>query len=174
MRLLSTLALGAVMLLSTPVFAGESTSITGTEVAQAQVQIDPALKVTTEQREKLMALRNQYILDTATKKAELKVAKSQLRSTFKKPTIDKQAALSLQSKINGLKADLSTARLSLKLACADVFTAEQRAAFSKMHRGGYGHKRGCGPSGNCGFRGRGGPGGGHGGPVGQHFRGTKA
>ncbi len=164
MRLLPTLALGAILLCSTPVFAQEATSVSGTELAQTQVTIDPALKVTAEQREKLMALRNQYILDTATKKAELKVAKSQLRATFKKPTIDKTAALSLQSKINGLKSDLSTARLSMKLAAADVFTAEQRAAFSKMHRG-YGHKRGCGPSRGFGSRGQGGP---------HHFRGAKA
>lgn len=165
MRLLHSLALGALLFCSTPVFAQDAT-VVEPEIAQAQVAIDPSLRVTTEQREKLMALRNQYILDTATKKAELKVAKSQLRATFKKPTIDKTAALSLQSKINGLKSDLSTARLSMKLAAADVFTAEQRAAFSKMHRG-YDHKRGCGPSRGFGSRG-------HGGPMGHQFRGAKA
>jgi len=167
MRLLHSLALGALLLCSTPVFAQEATTVVKPEIAQAQVAIDPALKVTAEQREKLMALRNQYILDTATQKAELKVAKNQLRAVFKKPTIDKTAALGLQSKINGLKSDLSTARLSIKLAAADVFTAEQRAAFSKMHRG-FGHKRGCGPSRGCGFRGHGGP------STGHQFRGAKA
>ncbi len=165
MRLLPSLALGALLLMSTPVFAQDAPSVVEPEIAQAQVSIDPTLKVTAEQRDKLMALRNQYILDTATKKAELQVAKSQLRSVFKKPTIDKSAAISLQGKINGLKGDLSTARLNLKLAAADVFTAEQRASFSKM-RHGYGHKRGCGPS-RGGFRG-------HGGPMGHQFRGAKA
>lgn len=167
MRLLHSLALGALLFCSAPVFAQETPSVVQPEVAQTQVTLDPALKVTAEQREKLMTLRNQYILNTATKKAELQVAKSQLRATFKQPVIDKTAALSLQSKINGLKGDLSTARLSLKLACSDVFTAEQRAAFSKM-RHGYGHKRGCGPSRGCGFRGHGGP------STGHQFRGAKA
>lgn len=164
MRLLHSLALGALLFLSTPVLAQESPTTVEPAVAQARVSLDPSLKVTTDQREKLMSLRNQYILDTATKKAELKVAKSQLRAVFKKPTIDRATATSLQTKINSLTSDLSTARLNLKLAAADVFTVEQRAAFSKMR---YGHKRGCSPSGSCGFRS-------HGGPQGHHFRGAKA
>lgn len=164
MRLLYSLALGALLFVSAPAFAQETPTVVE-PIAQTQVTLDPALKVTAEQREKLANLRNQYILSTAQKKAELTVAKNQLRTVFKQPTIDKAAALSLQTKINGLKADLSTARLSLKLAAADVFTAEQRAAFKKMHHG-YGHKRGCGPS-RGGFRG-------HGGPMGHQFRGAKA
>jgi Spy/CpxP family protein refolding chaperone len=165
MRLLYSLALGALMFVTTPVFAQVTPTVVE-PIAQTQVSIDPALKVTAEQREKLMNLRNQYILSTAQKKAELTVAKNQLRTVFKQPTIDKQAALSLQTKINGLKGDLSTARLNLKLAAADVFTAEQRAAFSKMHHG-YGHKRGCGPTRGHGFRG-------HGSPAGHKFPGAKA
>jgi Spy/CpxP family protein refolding chaperone len=107
-------------------------------------------QLTPEQRAKLGSLRDQLILSTADKKAELKVAHNQMRSLFSQPTIDKQAVLTLETKINGLKDDLSNARINMILASTDVFTPEQRAEFVKMHgQGGWRHHRG----GHEGFRG---------------------
>lgn len=103
--------------------------------------IDGQLKLSDEQRSKLGALRDRFTLDTASKKADLQVSMRQMHELLVKPTIDKSAVLSLQAKINGLNADLSTARLNMMLASADVFTPEQRAQFSKMREsrehGGY-------------------------------------
>lgn len=104
-----------------------------------------------EQKSKLGQLRDQYVLSTATKKAELQVASRQLKETMHGTTVDKSAALSLQSKINGLKGELSTARLNMMLASSDVFTPEQREQMQKFHkmRGHHGKHRG-----GCGMRGR--------------------
>jgi Spy/CpxP family protein refolding chaperone len=63
----------------------------------------------------------------------------QQRQLMSKATIDKSAVLSLQSKINSLKADLSNARIDMALTASAVFTPEQREMFSK-----FGHGRGHG------------------------------
>lgn len=142
------------------------------ETSQAQDLIShkggfggPRLSLTPEQKEKLGAIRDQFTLDTATKKAQLKVQMHQLRELMGKPTIDKQAVLSLNDKVSALKADLSKARLQMMLASSDVFTPEQREQIrERMARGGmrhhFGkgrghggcggggwHKGGCGPAG---------------------------
>lgn len=143
-------------------------------IAQARVpDAAPLHPITAEQKQKLVAIRDQFELDNAQKKAILHVSQRQLHGMLRADSVDKSAALALQSKINGLKADLSTSKLSMMLAARDVFTAEQRAEFKQMrHHRGWGHhggKRHCGGGGGCGGRGGhhgGGWGGSHGG--GQH------
>jgi periplasmic protein CpxP/Spy len=143
MNFFSTLAVASIVMCAAPAFAQQASDTSAApRMAHARVQLDPKLRMTDEQRQKLFALRNQYILDTANQKAQLKVAKSELRQTMSETTINKSAAQSLQSKINGLKSDLSNARLTMRLAAADVFTPEQREQFQSMrkrwnhHRGG--------------------------------------
>ena len=105
--------------------------------------IDGQLKLSDEQRSKLGALRDRFTLDTASKKADLQVSLRQMHELLVKPTIDKSAVLSLQAKINGLNADLSTARLNMMLASGEVFTPEQKAKMKEWRKGG------C-PGGRCG------------------------
>ncbi|MBU6451864.1 MAG: Spy/CpxP family protein refolding chaperone [Cyanobacteria bacterium REEB67] len=144
------------MLLSTlPAFADTTVTASlpkdGGQACANKCGFDSKLQLTPEQREKLGSLRDQYTLSTASKKAELEVAHNELRRVFGQPTIDKQAALALQNKINGLKDDLSNQRLNMMLASSDVFTPEQRAQFAKMHAEGawghHGHHRGMGREG---------------------------
>jgi Spy/CpxP family protein refolding chaperone len=170
MKLLQTLALASLLLAGVPAIADEEMSATATPttIAQAPINAVKIAPITEDQRTKLRALRDQYKLNTAEKKALLEVTQGQLRETLGAVNVDKGAALALQAKVNGLRAELSTARLNMMLAASDVFTPEQRAAFKSMrgrwgHGGGFrhgghgghggrgGHGRGgqCGPGGNC-------------------------
>jgi Spy/CpxP family protein refolding chaperone len=155
MKLIRPMVITGLLLSALPAFA--QTTVTA-QVAKdggkacLSKGVESKFKVTPEQRQKLGSLRDQFTLSTADKKAELKVARNEMRRLFQQPTIDKQAVLALESKINGLKDDLSTAKVNMILACSDVFTPEQRAEFGKMHaRGGWRHNRG----GQEGFRGHG-------------------
>jgi Spy/CpxP family protein refolding chaperone len=163
MKLVQTLALASLLLAGVPAIADEEMSVnpTPTTIAQAPINAVKLAPITDDQRSKLRALRDQYKLNTAEKKALLEVTQGQLRETLGAVSVDKGAALALQAKINGLRAELSTARLNMMLAASDVFTPEQRAAFKSM-RGRHGHHGG-------GFRhgGHGGGFGGHGGPGGR-------
>lgn len=124
---------------ATPIIAQESGK--PSFVAQTEGRKPHFIPLTDDQKAKLGTLRDQYILSTANKKAELMVASRQLNETLHATTVDKSAALTLQGKINNLKADLSTARLNMMLASSDVFTAEQREQMQKMHRmHGWDHK----------------------------------
>jgi Spy/CpxP family protein refolding chaperone len=129
-------------------------------------------ELTTEQLEKLHALKNQCRTANSAKKAELKNLNGQLRDVLTAVSVDKSAALALQSKINALHADLSNSRVSLMADSSTIFTTEQR---EQMHRralmrdmggqGFRGHKGQCGKGhggrdhGKGGFRGRRGLGG---------------
>lgn len=153
MKISRSLTLVAIATLCTlPAFAQDSQSSAQNTnehmIAQARVSDGPSHSITDEQRQKLSSLRDQFELSTAQKKAELDVDKRQLRQILHATTVDKQAALSLQSKINGLRDDLSNARLGLILAAGDVFTPEQRAEFKQMHHRWHHHHGGC--SGACG------------------------
>lgn len=101
------------------------------------------LDLKASQKALLGKIRDEFTLSTAPKEAELKVAMRQLMELLHSDTVDKQAALALQSKINTLKADLSTARLNMMLASGEVFTPEQKAKMKEWRKGG------C-PGGRCG------------------------
>lgn len=165
MNKFTPLALSGLLFCALPAIADDS-AFTGSARAQTAVKVcapgsmHEKLKLSTEQKDKLSSIRDQYKLATAQKKAELEVAMSQQRQLMQKATIDKSAVLSLQGKINSLKADLSNARIDMALTASAVFTPEQREMFSK-----FGHGRGPGGPGMHrwgGHRpgGMGGPGGG--------------
>ena len=176
------LALAAVLGLSlAPVIAQEAPfTLTAEPSANiAQVPSTTAsvpqkqVSLTTEQLEKLHALKNQYKTANSAKKAELKLLKGQLRDALTAVTVDKGAALSLQSKINSLQADLANSRVSLMADSSTIFTPEQREQIhrralmggGKGFRGqrgggcGKGHHGGRGHHGGKGFHGKRGPGG---------------
>lgn len=135
MKIFRTVLTTGLLLSALPAFAGETvTAELPKESAKPSCEgrFDTKLRLTDEQRSKLGALRDQYTLDTAGKKAQLEVSFRQMHELLRQPTIDKQAVLNLEAKINSLKTDLSTARINVMLASSDVFTAEQRAQFSKM------------------------------------------
>lgn len=109
-----------------------------------------SLNLSDEQLEKLHNIRVKSKTGTAVKRAELQVLSTQLREILSAENIDKQAAFSLQSKINALRADLSNARLASMIEKSEVFTPEQRkeirhkmlqreGAFGGRGHGGRGH-----------------------------------
>ena len=136
MKFIRPMIITGLLLTALPAFA--QTTVTaqlpndGTKVCQGKGGFKSTLNITPEQKEKLGSLHDQFILSTADKIAQLEVAHNEMRRLFAQPTIDKQGVLTLESKINGLKDDLSIARVNLKLASSDIFTPEQRAAFGKM------------------------------------------
>lgn len=85
-----------------------------------------SLNLSDDQLEKLHAIRVKSKTATAGKRAELSVLQTQLREALSAENIDKQAAFSIQSKINALRADLANARLASLIEKSDVFTTEQK------------------------------------------------
>jgi Spy/CpxP family protein refolding chaperone len=122
-------------------------------IADARVNACPKFSLSDSQLEKLRTLKDQAKLDTAQRKAQLKVYKHELFDLISKPSVDKEAALSLNTKINALKTELSNARLNFMLAAGDILTPEQKEQM--RHRmlkrsvmgGKFGHNR---ASGHCG------------------------
>ncbi len=140
MNKFTPLALSGLLFCALPAIADDSASTVGARAQTAVKVCAPGsmhekLKLSTEQKDKLSSIRDQYKLATAQKKAELEVAMSQQHQLMSKATIDKSAVLSLQGKINSLKADLSNARIDTALTASAVFTPEQREMFSKFGRG---------------------------------------
>jgi len=159
MKLIRPMIITGLLLSALPAFA--QTTVTaevpkeGGKACVGHCGFDSKLKITPDQKQKLGSLRDQFTLANANKKAELQVAHREMRRLMSQPTIDKQGVLALESKINGLRDDLSTARVNMILASSDIFTPEQRAAFGKMREmHGFRHHRG----GHEGFRGEGGKG----------------
>lgn len=118
----------------------------------ASVPDKKKFELSTEQLEKLHALKNQYSAANSAKKAELKALKEQLRDVLTAVAVDKSQALSLQGKINAIKADLANSRVSFMADASTIFTTEQR---EQMHRralmrgmGGHRHHGGGGCGGD--------------------------
>ncbi len=105
-------------------------SISKTDSAKVAVQTNlegkKRIPLTTDQLEKLSVLKNKLTLDTAEKKAELKVGRRQLFDLLSKPKVDKQEVLTLNSKLKALKGDISDSRLDFMLAASEVLTPEQK------------------------------------------------
>lgn len=148
-RVLTLVAAAAVVIGALPAFAQE---VPTAEVIVAQappastLQLGApqnaeraALRLTDAQLEQLRALKDKYFADNTMKRAQLKVLKGQLRSEMTKETIDRNAVLGVQAKINALQADISNARIAQMLDASAVFTPEQRKAMhSRMLRRGMG------------------------------------
>ena len=136
MKFIRPMVIAGLLLTAMPAFAQSTVTAQlpkdGGQACQGKVGWNSSLKLTPEQKQKLGTLHDQFILSTADKKAQLKVAHNEMRRLFEAPAIDKQAVLSLETKINGLRDELSVSRVNLMLASSDIFTPEQRAAFEKM------------------------------------------
>lgn len=129
------------------------------------------LGITTDQLEKMNTLKLGFESSVAPKKAELMTLSRELRDDITKPGVSKSQLLSLQSKINGIRDDLSTSRISYMADKIAILTPDQQAKireFSLKHNmgGGRHHGHGFGKR----FHGKGGPGG-PGGPGGHRFGG---
>jgi len=144
------LALLGALLLSGPVLAQDvpTAEDDSSYLAQARVPSGPRISLSDEQRQKLRALKDQYTLDTAMRKAQLKVQRGQLFDLLRKPKVDKQEVLALNAKLNSLRTELSDARMNFILAANDVFTPEQKEQMGHRFgmRGAFGHGKG----GHCG------------------------
>lgn len=117
-----------------------------------------ALGITTDQLEKMNTLKLDFKASTEPKKAELKVLSSELKDGMTKPGVSKSQLLNLQSKINEIKAALSTTRVGYMADRMAVLTDDQKSKIrefslkrqamgGKHHKGfkrGFGHKRGFG------------------------------
>lgn len=123
------------------------------------------MTLTDDQKAKLKELKNQFTLDIASKKALLKVQRSQLSDLMKADKVDKSAVLALHAKNTALKNELGDLRMKFLLAANDVFTPEQKSQMREFRgrggcggggcgrgRGGFGHHRhfGKGPGGAIG------------------------
>lgn len=91
------------------------------------------VKLSDDQLEKLNSLKMKFKQDSSAKRAELALLRGQLRDSLSKANVDKSEVLSMQSKINGLQADLDNARLSMMIDARSVFTPEQRQEFRRKH-----------------------------------------
>jgi Spy/CpxP family protein refolding chaperone len=113
----------------------------------------PQHPLTDAQRKRLGEVRDKFELDTAQQAAELHVAEHKLMELLGETSVDKQAALGMQSKINTLRNQLSIAQLNLALDSQTVFTPEQREEMKQMH-----HHFGPALGGPCFFTAKAGPG----------------
>jgi len=101
-----------------------------------------------EQAKNLVLLKSDYKVQTAAKKAELKAEKQQLMLLLTEPEIDKKAVLSLNSKIDATRSELSNARINRMLKAMEILTPKQRAdirhrmlVLSLSHKAGkFGHR----------------------------------
>lgn len=121
-----------------------------------------AFGFTTEQLEKMNSLKLSFQTSTSPKKAELMNLHRELRDNMTKPGTSKSELLSLQSKINTLRADLATSKISYMADKMALMTDDQKAKireFSLKRGMGGGHGKGHFRGGKGGhFRGHGGPG----------------
>ncbi|MGD9685070.1 MAG: Spy/CpxP family protein refolding chaperone [Candidatus Obscuribacterales bacterium] len=84
-----------------------------------------------EQLEKMNTLKLSFKSDIAPKFAELKTLKDQFRDAVTKPDTSKSDLLALQTKINGVKDEISTARAGFIADRMAVLTDEQKSELRK-------------------------------------------
>lgn len=85
-----------------------------------------------EQMKKLVALRDQNRIETASKHAELIALSHKMTTLMGDASIDRKAVTDLFSKMTALKSDLAQQHLKLVLDTAEVFTPEQRGKMQTM------------------------------------------
>lgn len=79
------------------------------------------------QKSKMGKITDQFDLETASLKAQLRVAHRQLFELLGNNEIDHSVAQSLETKIDSLRSEIGKSRLKMMLAMHDVLTPEQRA-----------------------------------------------
>ncbi len=83
--------------------------------------------LTDAQKSKMGKITDQFDLETASLKAQLRVAHRQLFELLGNNEIDHSVAQSLETKIDSLRSEIGKSRLKMMLAMHDVLTPEQRA-----------------------------------------------
>ncbi len=84
------------------------------------------LGLTDDQMSQLVSLKSDHEINTAKQKAELKANMEKLVLLMTAPKLDKQAILSLNEKIDSLKATLADARVDEMLSVMNIMTPQQR------------------------------------------------
>jgi Spy/CpxP family protein refolding chaperone len=97
--------------------------------------------LTDAQKEKLFTMKNSLKDAIGPKKLELSKNSRELRDLLTKPSIDRAAIKTTQTKINDLKADIANLMIAFKADFAETLTPEQRQKmrFAPSFRGGH-HK----------------------------------
>jgi Spy/CpxP family protein refolding chaperone len=88
--------------------------------------------LTDEQLKRMIALKDQYRINTATKKAELMSLHHNMGDLLGQASIDKQGVKDVFSKISAIQNDLAQQHLKFVLDSAEILTAEQR---EEIHKG---------------------------------------
>lgn len=97
---------------------------------------------TDEQKEKVYQLKNQLSDSIGPKRLELKKQQRALRELLSQEKIDRGAVSETQSKINGLRSEISNAMLNFRVEFAEQLTPEQRKKLRYSSMGGGKHFHG--------------------------------
>lgn len=117
----------------------------------------PALSLSDDQLEKIAKIKAAFSDSAAEKIAQLHTLSRQQKELLTQEKVDKSQLLEIQSKINGLKSDLSTAHLNMRIDTLALLSPEQKQKLHHMslqrqvlgglrpHHGGH-RQRGAAPS----------------------------
>jgi Spy/CpxP family protein refolding chaperone len=106
------------------------------------------LSLTDQQVEQLRNLKIQYQKEMIRLRADLQLARLELKEVMMKARLDEKAALAMQDRISNIKSSIDRKRLEHMIAARKILTEEQQAKWKKMRRedGPRGrHQRGDGP-----------------------------
>lgn len=90
------------------------------------------LNLSEDQKEKMLSIKNKYKGEMEPKIAELKEHKRSINDLLTRETIDKEAILKEQSKINAIIGDIASARLAYRIEANENLNPEQRATLRKL------------------------------------------
>ena len=91
----------------------------------------------------LKEIRAKFKSDNGAKFEELKTLRKQLREALSQPTVDKNNALAIESKITAIQSELGMARVAMMADRSVVFTPEQRQKMQeRAASGGFRQHRG--------------------------------
>jgi periplasmic protein CpxP/Spy len=119
------------------------------------------LGLTDQQVEQMRALQTKHQTDMIMRRAELKIARLELREIMTDTKLNENSALSKQDQISKMRSDIARLNLQHKIAMRKVLTDEQFKKWREMrhemrpgpgrHPGGRGGRgfRGDGPMGPC-------------------------
>lgn len=132
--LTASIAVTSASVLPSPVSAQSAEAPVSEQViaeASGQVQADDkkgSLKLTGEQKDKLISLKSKLKDSVQPKFVEIAKHKRAVKDLLTKETIDKQAILKEQSAINDLTAQIASEKLAFQIDASENLSPEQRQA----------------------------------------------